>query len=210
MEAKFDASFSPKALDKSKQTPASLRTTMSFATSDGSHPPALQQFEIAVDRHARLNVKDIPVCRPGNVDEKPLKERCKGALIGTGKMESVMKFPDSSAISARGEVDIYNAGQRNGTRTFFAATYVPIPTPAEVVITITVEHDSGRYGFKLVGAVPKIAGGAGSVTHLELGLRKSVFSATCADRHLNARLGATFVEGTHLNGSVLRDCTPSR
>lgn len=209
VEAKFNASFLPKALVKNKQTPASLRTTMSFWTREGSYPPPLKQFEIEVDRHARLNVKDIPVCHPGNVDEPPLKERCKEALIGTGKMKSVIQFPESAATPVRGEVGIYNAGLRNGTRTLLAATFMPVPTPAELVITITVEHDRGRYGLKLVGAVPKIAGGAGSVTHLELRLRKSVFSATCPDRHLDARFGATFVEGTHLGGAVIRACTPS-
>ena len=209
VKAKFEASFSPTALSKSEQTPALLRTKMSFGTRDRAYPPALQEFEIEVDRHARLSLKDVPVCHPSGIGEEPLRKRCRDALIGTGKMETVVHFPQSVPIPVRSEVGIYNAGVKDGTRTLLAATYVTVPTPSEIVVTIAVEHDSGRYGLKLVGAVPKIAGGAGSITQLELRLRKSVFSATCPDRHLKVRLGAIFVEGTHLSGSVLSTCTPS-
>lgn len=74
-----------------------------------------------------------------------------------------------------------------------------------------VRHsDLGRYGLKLVGSVPKIAGGAGSVTHLAFRLHKSVFSATCpADRQLDTRFTTTFGDGTLLGGAVVRHCTPA-
>lgn len=209
VEARFNAGFSPKALSKSKQTPVSLRTTMKFETNDGSEPPALHQFEIDLDRHARLSLKGVPVCRPGNPDEEPLPQRCRDALIGTGQMEAQFHFPETTMGTLHSEVGIYNAGVRNGARTLLAVTTITVPTPTQIVITIVVERDHGRYGLKLVGSVPKIAGGAGSIARLALRLRKEVLSATCADRRLQTGFGATFVEGTHLSGSVIRSCTPS-
>lgn len=209
VEARFNAGFSPKALSKSKQTPVSLHTTMEFKTSDGSEPPALRQFEIDLDRHARLSLKDVPVCHPGIPDEEPLPQRCRDALIGTGKMEAQLHFPETTMGTLHSEVGIYNAGVRNGARTLLAVTNITVPTPTEIVITIVVERDHGRYGLKLVGSVPKIAGGAGSIVRLALRFHREVLSATCVDRRLQTGFGATFVEGAYLGGSVLRTCTPS-
>ncbi|HEX5526818.1 MAG TPA: hypothetical protein VFX44_06420 [Solirubrobacterales bacterium] len=209
VEARFDAGFSPTALDKSKRTPVSLRTTMEFKTSDGSQLPALHQFEIDLDRHARLSLKDVPVCRPGNIDEPPIQQGCKEALVGAGKMVTDIRLPESTIPPVHSYVTVYNAGVRNGARTLIAVTNITVPTPTEVVITIVVERDHGRYGLKLVGSAPKIAGGAGSITRLGLRFHKEALSATCSDGRLQTGFGATFIEGTHLSGSVLRTCTPS-
>jgi hypothetical protein len=62
---------------------------------------------------------------------------------------------------------------------------------------------------KLVGSVPKIAGGAGSVIYLAWRFRKGIFSATCPVGHLDTGFVAVFVDGTHLEGSASRPCTPA-
>lgn len=206
VEAKFTASFSPKALDKSKQTPASLRTTMEFST-EGPQPPALQQFEIGVDRHARLSLQGVPVCRGGG--REPLQKQCREALIGTGKMVTHFQFPETTTGAVNSDVAIYNGGVKQGKWNLYAVTELTVPVPRQIVIPIVVDRGRGRYRLKLQGTVPKLGGGAGSITELALRLHRSVFSATCPDRHLNTRFGATFVDGTHLGGSVLRYCTPS-
>lgn len=207
VEAKFTASFLPKALAKNKQTPASLRVTMWFGT-EGPQPPALQQFEIGVDRHARLSLQGVPVCRGGG--RESLQKQCGEALIGTGKMITHFDFPETTTGPVNSDVTIYNGGMKQGKWNLYAVADLTVPVPRQIVIPIVVERDRGRYGLKLLGTVPKLGGGAGSITELALRLHKSVFSAACPDRHLNVRFGATFVEGTHLGGSVLRTCTPSR
>lgn len=212
VEAKFDARFSPQRLSQSERTPLSPWVSMGFEESEGTYRlPALEEFEIDEDRHLRLNLHGVPVCSPGNVDEAPIRQRCKRALIGSGKMETDFFFPETAPIATHSEVTVYNAGRRSGVRTLLINALITIPTPAQIVITVELRHSAlGRYGPKLVGSVPKIAGGAGSVAFLAWRFHKSIFSATCPpDRHLDTRFTAAFADRTRLGGTVLRDCTPA-
>ena len=211
VEGKFDARFSPQRLSRSKQTPISSWVSMRFKNPESTHTPALKEFEIEEDRHLRLNLKGVPVCARGNADEPPMKQRCKKALIGSGEMDTYIFFPEGVPIVARSEATVYNAGIRSGVRIFFLDAVVTIPAPAEIITKVEVKHsDLGRYGLKLVGSVPKVAGGAGSVISLAWRFHKSIFSATCPpDRHLDTRFTSTLVDGTTLIGTVVRDCTPA-
>lgn len=123
-------------------------------------------------------------------------------------METEIRFPEAEAIPTRSEVSVYNAGLRNGVRVLFLTTFITVPTPAEIVTTVEVKHSAlGRYGLKLVGSVPKIAGGAGSIRSLAWRFHKSIFSATCpVGRQLDTRFTTTFAEGTRIYGEVVRAC----
>lgn len=211
VEAKFDARFSPQRLSPSKRTPLSPWVSMRFRNSDDTYPPALKEFEIEEDRHLRLNLEGVPVCSRGTVESPPMRQRCKKAVIGRGEMNTLLHFPEAVPILVRSEVTVYNAGIRNGVRTLLMEAFITIPTPAEIVTTVKVRHSNlGRYGLKLVGSVPKIAGGAGSITSLAWRFHKGIFSATCpADRRLDTRFNTTFADGTRLGGAVIRACTPA-
>jgi hypothetical protein len=210
IEAKLDADFTPERLSKSEQTPISLRTSMRFKTLEGTPLPPLREFEISEDRHARLNLKDVPVCPRGDVESPPPQQRCKDAVIGTGKMSVYLHFPEDPPIEAHSELTAFNSGIHEGVRVLMIAGYLTVPTPAAVIITVLVKRDkSGRYKLKLVGSVPKIAGGSGSVTYLGLRFRKGVFSARCEDRHLDTGLLATFNDGSVFSGGAIRSCVPS-
>lgn len=210
IEPKFGASFSPTTLAKSEQTPLSPWVSMSFRNSDGTHPPALKGFEIEEDRHLRLNLKGVPVCRGlGIQDGIPLQQKCRESVIGAGRMVVNIQFPEQEPIVTRSRVTVYNSVS-NGTRSLLLAAYITVPTPAAIVTTVEVKkNNGGPYGLKLVGSVPKIAGGSGSVTYLAWRLHKNISSATCADRHLQTGFKANFVDGTFFAGTVTRDCTPA-
>ena len=212
IEAKFDARFSPQRLSRSKRTPLSPWVSMSFKNSDGTHPPALTEFEIEEDRHLRLNLTGVPACHGlGIQDGIPIQQKCRESLIGGGRMVVNIQFPEQEPIVTRSKVTAYNEGaSSSGTRSLLLAAYITVPTPAAIVTTVEVkQNDAGPYGLKLVGSVPKIAGGSGSITYLAWRLHKGISSGICADRHLQTGLKANFVDGTFLAGTVTRDCTPA-
>lgn len=214
VEAKFDASFSPVALAKREQTPLSPRVSMSFKNSDGTHPPALKEFEIEEDRHLRLNLTGVPACHGlGIQDGIPIQQKCRESLIGAGRMVVNIQFPEQpEPIVTRSRVTAYYEGVgSDGARSLLLAAYVTAPTPSAIVTTVEVKHsDLTSFGLKLVGSVPKIAGGSGSVTYLAFRFHKGVFTATCPpDRNLDTHFTTTFVDGTFLGGAVVRDCTPA-
>jgi hypothetical protein len=209
VEAKFDSRFSPQRLSPRERTLVSPWVSMRFKPSEYSRVPALEGFEIEEDRHLRLNLEGVPVCRPGNADEPPMEKRCRNAVIGAGKMITVVSFPELTIPPLQDKLTVYNAGLKDGVRTFLLGTTIPVPAPKEIVIVVKVKQsDLGRYGLKLVGSVPKIVGGSGSITSLAWWFHRSVVSATCSVGHLNTGFTTTFVDGTRLLGKVTRPCTP--
>ena len=75
---------------------------------------------------------------------------------------------------------------------------------------------NGRYGLKAVATIPKIAGGAGSVTAFKLtidkkftykGRKESILTARCPDGRLQAHAIAKFSNGLTATTEYVRPCT---
>ncbi|HET9676864.1 MAG TPA: hypothetical protein VFP21_05110 [Solirubrobacterales bacterium] len=208
IEPEFSGNLSPKKLSRSELTPISVYTAMRFKTSDGTPPPPLQEFEIDEDRHAALNLKDVPVCSPGIIEELPIQQRCEAATIGGGRMILNIHFPEQPPIETQSALTAFNGGLKGGVRTLLVAGNLKVPTPAAIVITILVkESKPSAYKLKLAGSIPKIAGGNGSITFLGLRFRKGIFSARCQNGHLVTGFGAKFADGSFFRGGLLRPCT---
>lgn len=195
------ADISPRALGKSKPTPISLRASTSVHSTGYGRPPALEEFELEVDRHARLNLGGIPVCHPQH--EATVQEECREALVGKGTIDVAFQFPETASIEQHEEVFAYYGGVRKGTRTLFLWTEISIPTPAAISIPVAIKADHGRFGLKAVGSVPKIAGGYGWIGRLGLRFRRGIFSATHPpDGTFDLRESTVFADGTRRVSSV--------
>ena len=67
----------------------------------------------------------------------------------------------------------FNGGVSGGKTTLFIHAYLSNPIAAAIVTTVKVSKiHNGRYGLKSVAAIPKIAGGSGSVTNFNLTINK--------------------------------------
>jgi hypothetical protein len=211
-EAEFNGGFSPKVLSKTKPTPVVFSISGKFRRIDGSHPPALKEFLLEGDKHASISVKGIPTCSQGKLQARTTEQArkiCGPALIGTGKTEAGIKFPEQPGeVPAKSELLAFNGGTKGGVTTLFIHAYITVPTPAAIVTTVKIEKiHKGRYALLSVASIPKIAGGSGSVKSFSLKLNKGIISATCPDGHLDARGTAVFAEGTKMSGGVVRNCT---
>ncbi|HET8567023.1 MAG TPA: hypothetical protein VFL77_11180 [Solirubrobacterales bacterium] len=214
IETEFNGGFSPKVLSKKKPTPISFDISGKIRTldpADEGHPPALKEFLLEGDKHASISVKGIPVCKPGQLqaqDTAHARKICGPALVGSGKTEVGIKFPEQPEIPVKSELLVFNGGFTGGVTTLFIHAYITVPTPAAIVTTVKVKKiHKGRYGLGSVSTIPKIAGGSGSVKSFSLTLQKGILSATCPDGHLNARGSAILADGTKLSGGVVRPCT---
>lgn len=211
-EAEFNGGFSPKVLSKTKPTPIVFSISGKIRRIDGSHPPALKEFLLEGDKHASISVKGIPLCSQHKIQSTTTEQArkiCGPALIGTGKTEVGIKFPEEPGeILTKSELLIFNGGLKGGVTTLFIHAYITVPTPAAVITTVKIKKiHKGRYGLLSVASIPKIAGGSGSVKSFSLKLNKGIISATCPDGHLDARGTAVFAEGTRMTGGVVRTCT---
>jgi hypothetical protein len=214
IHAEFNGGFTPKVLSKTKPTPISFAISgkLKSLNPNETHVPALKEFLLEGDKHANISVKGIPVCKNGKIQSTTTagaRKACGSALIGTGKTEVGIKFPEQpNEILTRSELLVFNGGFSGGVTTLFIHAYITVPTPAAVVTTVKIKKiHKGRYGLLSVASIPKIAGGSGSVKSFSLKLNKGILSATCPDGHLDARGTAVFADGTQASGGVVRTCT---
>ncbi len=213
IETIFNGGFTPKVLSKTKPTPITFNISGQMKSLDPAEPhlPALKEFLLEGDRHASIDVKGVPVCKSSQLqsrDTSGAKKACGPALIGTGRTEVGIKFPEQGEIPVKSDLLLFNGGSKGGVTTMFVHAYITVPTPAAIVTTVKIKKiHKGRYGLGTVATIPKIAGGSGSVKSFNLAVRKGVLLATCPDGHLNARGSAVFADGTKVSGGVVRTCT---
>jgi hypothetical protein len=214
VEVQYNGGFSPKKLSRTKPTPISFNVAAkikSLSTTE-PHPPALKEFLIEGDKHGSLHVEGIPKCTSGKLQAQTTaaaRKACGPALIGSGKTDVEVKFPEQNAFIAHSELLAFNGGTKGGVTTLFVHAFLTAPVTAAVVTTVKVKKiHKGRYGLLSTATVPKIAGGAGSVVFFTLTLNKGIIKATCTDGKLQARGAAIFANGTEVEGTVTRPCTP--
>jgi hypothetical protein len=215
LEVEYNGGFSPKKLSRKKPTPISFNVAAKVKSLSATepHPPALREFLVEGDKHAGIDVKGLPTCSSGRIqstDTEAARKACGPALIGSGKTDVEVKFPEQPPVLAHSELLAFNGGSRGGVTTFYIHAFLTAPVTAAVVTTVKVKKiHKGRYGLLSTATIPKIAGGAGSVVFFTLTLKKGIVKATCADGKLQARGTGVFADGTRLTGTVTRPCTPA-
>jgi hypothetical protein len=212
LELTFNGGFSPKTLSKTKLTPISLAVSADIKTVDGTHPPALKEFNVETDKNGSINVKGLPVCTAAKLqsqDTKHAEAICRSAIIGSGQATAEIAFPEQAPILAKSKIIAFNGGFKGGITTLFVHAYLTVPTPAAIVTTVKIKKiHNGRYGMEADSSIPKIAGGSGSVTHFNLTInKKGVLSAKCPDGKLQAHGTAVFSDGTRASAEIIRTCT---
>ncbi len=212
LELEFNGGFTPKTLSKTKLTPITLNVSGKLKTVDGTHPPALKEFNVETDKNGAIEVKGLPVCTASKLqsqDTKHAEAICKSAIIGSGQAKAEIAFPEQAPIPATSKIIAFNGGFSGGVTTLYIHAYLTVPTPAAIVTTVKIKKiHAGRYGLKAVSTIPKIAGGSGSVTDFNLTInKKGVLLAKCPDGKLQARGEAKFSDGTVAKAEVLRTCT---
>jgi hypothetical protein len=211
----------PKTLPRHGQAPITGHIHARFATKDGSHLPAIRQLTIDFDRTLQVNAKGLPVCSAGELTARTTaaaKHVCGDAIVGSGSGEVEIAFPEQAPIMATSPLVAFNGGVHGSTTVLFVHAYINVPTPAAVVTEarITKIHQ-GHYGMHTVTKIPPIAGGAGSVTRVDLNLgrrftykgkRESYLTASCPTGRyfIQGQLG--FEDGTLLHITHIFPCTP--
>ncbi|MGN6256918.1 MAG: hypothetical protein ACTHN3_04080 [Solirubrobacterales bacterium] len=209
----------PRSMPKHKLIPLGFHASGSFATVDGSHPPALKEAVFDADKDIVVSVKGLASCRSGQLTARSPKAAeavCGGAILGKGRATVEVAFPEQKPFDTTGPLVLFNGGERDGVITLFAYTYVNVPAPTAVVTTATLTRErKGPYGLHSVVKVPLIAGGAGSIISATIqarrvyaykGRRRSVLSGQCPDGSIRARGTFIFRDGSRISGSLLRRC----
>lgn len=218
-----EGGISPQKLPRHEQAPISGHINGVLRTTDGSHPPAIRMVTVDFDKTLQVNAKGLPVCRKGQLEARTTvdaKRACADSIVGSGEAEVEVEFPESEPFTAKGPIYLFNGGVRGGTTTLFIHTYVGVPAPTAVVAVVTIKHmHRGPYGLHTVAEVPKIAGGAGSVTHFKFDIERkftykgkqvSYVTASCPTAHYFVKGNIEFAEGLEMGVTHVLPCTPKR
>jgi hypothetical protein len=213
--------ISPSQLPRHEQAPISAILNGQIGTVDGSHPPAIEGVIADFDKNIQVNAKGLPVCSEGQLvarSSADVKKACSDAIVGSGKAEVEVVFPEQAPLLAKGPILLLNGGVHGGTTLLYIHTYVNVPAPTAVIATVKLTHiHRGHYGTHAVAEIPRIAGGAGSVTKFKItikrdftykGKRQSYLTASCPTGVYYAEGKVQFTDGTALKVTHALPCTP--
>jgi hypothetical protein len=228
----FGSSVSPKRLPRKKPAPIALFVNGKIKTTDGTHPSAFREAVVDIDKNGQIDTKGLAACHSGQLqarDTKAAKRVCGKSLIGQGKADVDIAFPEQPPIRVHSPLLIFNGGEKGGKVTLLIHTFITVPVPAAIVTTVTIKRiHKGRFGYQTVAKVPQIVGGSGSAVDFMFKIDKKfvrfkhhkhpILSAKCPDGHFKAKvLKALFrnearVPGvapqTVLRSSLVVPCTP--
>lgn len=219
----FNAGFAPKDLPRERPAPVKVEIHGAIATTDGSHPPALRRLEVAIHRSGRLFTRGLPRCSAPMLQSTSGKEalaRCAPARVGSGSFRADVTL--GREVSATGEILAFNSRQA-GQPSLLLHLSIAVPVRFTLVVPLRIGHrEEGQFGTVLRARIPKLGGGLGSVTRIDLeisrrysfgGKRRSYVSAACgAPAGLPGGI-FTFARGSfrfeghrEVEISVVRDC----
>lgn len=215
-----DGGFTPTTLPKKGYAPIKLHGFGNIATNDGTLPPILETVTIWFDKHGEVETRGLPICTPGKLKATTVpqaRKLCPGSIIGKGFGKAVVAFPEQPPIPASSAITLFNARPKGGDPVVLAHAHLTVPAPTTFIVPIVVQKvNAGRYGFKTVAKIPRIAGGSGIPLYARLkvgrewtfkGERLSYANAGCPDGRLQAKGLFEFKDGTSLQGSVFKRCT---
>jgi len=218
---KDNGGISPSKLPRHEQAPIAAHLNAQIGTIDGSHPPAIESVIADFDKTIQVNAKGLPVCRQDQLVARSTadaKKACSDAIVGTGEGEVEVGFPEQAPFTAKGPVVLFNGGVHGGTTLLLIHAYVDVPAPTAVIATVELTHiHRGHYGTHAVARIPRIAGGAGSVTKFKItinrtftykGKKESYLTASCPTGLYYAEGKVQFTDGTALKITHALPCTP--
>lgn len=214
-----DGGFTPTTLPKKGYAPIKLQGYGKIETEDGSPPPVLETLTIWFDKHGEVETEGLPKCTPGKLKATTTpqaRKLCPGSIVGKGFGKAVVIFPEQPPIPAGSPITLFNAAPKNGNPVVLAHAHLTVPGPTTFVVPVEIQRvNAGRYGFKVVAKIPKIAGGAGIPLYGQMTVNRkwkfkgktlSFANAGCPDGRLQAKIQTKFKDGTFLQGSVFKAC----
>jgi len=224
----FGGTTSPKQLPKSSYTPVKTNIFGKISTSDGTHPSAFREVVVDIDKDTKVNVKGFPTCKAGQLearDTKAAMKVCGDTVLGEGKADVEIAFPEQKPIKVPSPLTIFNGGEKGGKITLYFHIFITVPAPTAVVTTVTISRKGT--GLHSVAKIPVVAGGSGSgldfnftigKTYTYKGKKVGYFEAKCPDGVFKVNVPKVLFKNeaqtpgvastTVLKGGLAVPCTP--
>ena len=219
IEATFDGKISPTAFPKKEKAPVALTLEGKLKTTDGAHISAAKTISLDFDKAGELFTKGLPSCSAAQIESTltaQAKSTCGDALVGTGRVAAEIAFPEQAPFGASGPLLIFNASKGN-KQALLLHVYAKVPAPTTFVVPVAIKKTGGKYGTNAFIKVPTITSGQGSVTSFKAkidkkftykGKKASLLNVACPTGSLFVHGDFAFADGTKMNGTFSKPCTP--
>lgn len=213
-----DGGFKPQKLPRHSYAPISFWGHADIRTVRGTPPPALKHVMLEFDRDGKLTTTGLPICQPASIENatpQAARQRCKGAIVGTGHAAATVVLPGSGPIEVESPLTLFNGPREGGNPTVLAHAQTTYPSVETYVVTAPIERRGGAYSYRTAFDVPPIAGGHGVLTHVDVrvgkrfragGAERSYVSARCSTGVFRTHGLFYFADGNVLSGDVFRAC----
>lgn len=217
-----DGGFTPRVLPRRAFAPIEFRGRADLRAVDGGAPPAVRRIVLEFDRDGKLSAAGLPECDPALLaGESPLdaRETCGGSIVGWGHAAAIVTRPGEPAFSASTELTVFNGIRQGRVPTAIVHGRLFTPQPEAFLIVVPIQEQAGEFRYRATIEVPPIAGGSGSLTHVDVtlgrryrfeGRPRSYVSARCSDGVLQTHGRFEFADGSLVDGSLQRGCTVRR
>jgi hypothetical protein len=212
-----EGAFEPRLLPRRHFAPISFEGHIDISAKSGGRPAALEQIVLGFDRDGRLNTGGLPTCPATEVaSASPAEARrlCANAIVGRGHVEASIDLP-SGPVGASSPLTIFNGPAEAGHPTVVVHAQTTVPATQTFAIVVPIERRPGAFRYWATLGIPPIAGGHGSLTHIDLqvgrrfrsgGHPRSYVSARCSDGVLETHGDLNFADGTIIEGAVQKFC----
>jgi hypothetical protein len=206
-----NAAFQPRDLPVHSFAPVEFEGTLEVARPGGGVPPALEKIVLDFDRDGRLDVAGLPTCAPERVAAASVEEAraiCKGAIVGTGKIEALVALP-SGPVPTSSPLTLFNGPRQEGHPTVVVHARTTVPATQTYAFVVPIEKRRGEFRYRATVEIPPLAGGLGAVTKIAVkigrrytagGIKRSYVSARCSDHILRSHGAFTFAGGLVIEG----------
>jgi len=187
-----------------------------------------QEVDFDVDKDVKINVKGYPACKAGKRETRDpgaAMKACGDTVLGKGKADVEIAFPEQKPIKVPSPLTIFNGGEKGGKITLYFHIFITVPAPTAVVTTITISRKGT--GLHSVAKIPVIAGSSGSLidfnftlgkTYTYKGKKVGYFEAKCPDGVFKVNVPKVLFKNeaqtpgvaamTVLKGGLAVPCTP--
>jgi hypothetical protein len=212
-----DGGFQPQTLPRHSYAPIDFEAHVDISAKRGGAPSPLEQALVEFDRDGRLSVAGLASCAPESIAAASTAEArrtCGSSMVGSGHIGAVVALP-SGPVSTRSALTIFNGPRVGGNPSVILHAQLTVPATQTYAIVVPIERLAGRFRYRARLDLPPLAGGFGSLTHIDVkigrryragGQSRSYLAARCSDNILQTHGRFEFEDGTVISGQVEKYC----
>ncbi len=171
----FEGEMRPHRLPRAGTAPISVAIGGQVTTTDGTQPPTLSRFRIALNRNGHLFPGSLPPCKLSQIQPATSRNAlaaCRSSLVGEGSFSAAVAIPEQSPFPSRGKLLAFN-GTQKGRPVIFAHIYGTQPIPTSFTLPLRISKTKGTYGTTVTGSLPEVSSNIAFVTEISLELGRS-------------------------------------